>query len=327
MCMNESAFKVLRILEEQGTLSGEEISSLLGVTRSAVWKHIKELRELGYEITASRTSGYTLVGRSKRLLPYEVKKKLRTKFIGREMIYYESTPSTTAVGKELCNTSDTEKLHGTVIVAEEQTGGVGRQGRAWVSPEGGIWITIILKPTLPIDHLHMITMAGSIAVARAVRREYGLGALIKWPNDVFIGDKKISGLLLELAAEADTVHYCLLGIGIDANVDPATLPPALRELVTSISAELGNDVDRVDLLARLLREFERRYLLLEGEEYESVISEWKSLSLTLEHRVHVKTLRKSFDGEAVDIDEHGALIIRKDNGNIERVIAGDCFFI
>ena len=102
-----------------------------------------------------------------------------------------------------------------VIIAEEQTGGVGRMGRAWVSPVGGIWITVVLKPHVPIDHIFMITMAGSIAVARAIRKEFDLGALIKWPNDIFIGNKKVAGLLLELAAEADTVHYCLLGIGID----------------------------------------------------------------------------------------------------------------
>jgi len=168
---------------------------------------------------------------------------------------------------------------------------------------------------------------GSIAVARALRKEYDLGALIKWPNDIYIGDKKVSGLLLELSAEADTVHYCLLGIGIDANVSLEEMPPALRGTITSISSELGYEINRPKLLARVLKEFEQRYLLLESEEYETIIREWKSLSLTLDHRVHVKTLRKSFDGEAIDIDEHGALILRKDNGKIERVIAGDCFHI
>jgi BirA family biotin operon repressor/biotin-[acetyl-CoA-carboxylase] ligase len=328
MNMNEAAFRVLKILEdEDGPISGEKISEKLGITRSAVWKHIKELRDMGYKIGASRAEGYRLTAHSTRLLPYEVKKKLKTRFIGKEIRYYSSIPTTTGIGKELCNAKDAGHLHGTVIVAEEQTGGIGRLGRAWCSPEGGIWITIILKPDIPMDHLFMITMAGSIAVARSLRKEYELGALIKWPNDIYIGDKKVSGLLLELAAEADVIHYCLLGIGIDANMDPADLPPTLRSSITTLKMELGYEVDRTALLARLLKEFEQRYTLLESEEYEAIIREWKSLSITLDHRIHVKTLRKSFDGEAIDIDEHGALIVRKDNGKIEHVFAGDCFFI
>jgi BirA family biotin operon repressor/biotin-[acetyl-CoA-carboxylase] ligase len=327
--MNEAAFKVLDILDRtEGPVSGETMSAQLGVTRSAIWKHIKELREMGYTISSSRAEGYELVERTTKILPYEVRRYLKTKFIGSDIRYYPTLASTTWWGKDLFNgAEDASRFHGTVIIAEEQTGGVGRLGRAWVSPTGGIWTTVMLDPEIPLEHLHMITMAGSIAVARALRKEYDLGALIKWPNDIYIGDKKVSGLLLELSAEADTIHYCLLGIGIDANMAPEEMPPALRGTITSISSELGHDINRPKLLARVLKEFEQRYLLLESEEYETIIREWKSLSLTLDHRVHVKTLRKSFDGEAIDIDEHGALILRKDNGKIERVIAGDCFHI
>jgi BirA family biotin operon repressor/biotin-[acetyl-CoA-carboxylase] ligase len=323
--MNETSLKVLSILEEaDGSISGGTISARLGVSRSAVWKHIRELREWGYEISASRQKGYRLDATTGRLLPHEIGKLLKTRFIGRDIRYHRSTASTTWVAKDLCSRSDPASLNGTVIVAEEQTGGIGRLGRAWVSPSGGIWFTIILTPDIPIDHLFMITMAGSVAVARAIRKEYDIGALIKWPNDIYIGDKKVSGLLLELSAEADTVHYCLLGIGIDANIDPTHLPSEFANTITSISAETGYEIDRRALLARVLREFEQRYLLLESEEYESILREWKSLSLTLDHRVHVRTLRKSVEGEAIDIDDHGALLIRKDNGRVERVIAGDC---
>ena len=155
--------------------------------------------------------------------------------------------------------------------------------------------------------------------------EFDLGALIKWPNDIFIGNKKVAGLLLELSAEADTVHYCLLGIGIDVNVPLNQFSSALQKDITSISAELGHEVDRASFLARILREFENHYLLIESGEYDTVIREWKSLSCTLDRRVDIRTLKNSFSGEAIDIDEFGALIIRKDNGKLERVIAGDCF--
>ena len=323
--MPDSAFKVLEILERaDAPISGETISNELGITRSAVWKQIKELRQMGYSISSSQKEGYRLTLSSSRLLPYEVHKKLHTQFIGKNVRYLETTPSTNVIGKQICQNEGIEKLDGTVIIAEEQSGAVGRMGRAWISPGGGIWITIVLKPCVPVDHIFMITMAGSIAVARAMRREFELGALIKWPNDILIGNKKVAGLLLELEAEADTVHYCLLGIGVNVNVPISHFTPELRKEITSVSAELGHDVDRAAFLARILKEFESHYLLIESGEYDTILREWKSLSCTLEKRVQIRTLRNSFEGEAVDIDEFGALIIRKDNGKLERVIAGDC---
>lgn len=322
--MYEAAFKVLEVLEtREGPVSGEVISNALGVSRSAVWKHIKELIDMGYGITTSHREGYRLEKSSDRLLPYEVHKKLRTTFMGKKMRYFESTTSTNWVGKQMTREQDPDALHGLVIIAEQQTGGIGRLGRSWVSPRGGIWATVVLKPKIPIDRVFMITMAGAIAIARSLRKEYDLGALIKWPNDIYLGDSKVAGLLLELSAEADRVHYALLGIGIDVNVSQADLS-GVPSAVTSVSIEVGRDVDRPQLLARILKEFESRYLLLEAGEYEAIVREWKSLSCTLEHRVRVNTLKNSFEGEAIDIDEYGALLIRKDNGKIERVIAGDC---
>jgi len=322
----DSAFKVLEILERSETpISGEAISNELGISRSAVWKHIQELRGMGYDIYSSQKEGYKLTRTSSKLLPYEIHKKLKTQFIGKKIRYLENTPSTIWVGKQMCSEGDVGKMHGMVIIAEEQTGGIGRMGTAWVSPSGGIWITIVLKPRVPIDHIFMITMAGSIAIARAIRKEFDLGALIKWPNDIFIGNKKVAGLLLELAADADAVHYCLLSIGIDVNVPLNQFSPALQKDITSISAEVGHEVDRASFLARILKEFESRYLLIESGEYETIIREWKSLSCTLENRVLIRTLKNSFEGDAIDIDEFGALIIRKDNGKLERVISGDCY--
>ena len=322
----DSAFKVLEILERTDKpLSGEALSNELGITRSAVWKHIQELRGMGYDIFSSQKEGYKLTRTSNKLLPYEIHKKLKTQFIGKKIRYLENTPSTIWVGKQMCSEGDVGKMHGLVIIAEEQTGGIGRMGRAWVSPSGGIWITVVLKPHVPIDHIFMITMAGSIAIARAIRKEFDLGALIKWPNDIFIGNKKVAGLLLELSADADSVHYCLLSIGIDVNVPINQFSPALQKDITSISAEVGHEVDRAAFLARILKEFESRYLLIESGEYETIIREWKSLSCTLENRVLIRTLKNSFEGDAIDIDEFGALIIRKDNGKLERVISGDCY--
>ncbi|WP_084600629.1 biotin--[acetyl-CoA-carboxylase] ligase [Methanolacinia paynteri] len=323
--MNETSEKILDILEGQDRpISGEKISEMTGITRSAVWKNINELKELGYSIESTKSKGYELKESTPRLVPHEIKKYLKTDFIGKDIRYFRNTPSTTWVAKDLCSKEDAENFNGTILIAEEQTGGVGRLGRAWFSPSGGIWTTIILKPTIPIDKLFFVTMSASIAVARTIRRMYDIGALIKWPNDIYIGDKKVSGILLELAAEADQIHYCLLGIGIDANIKPEDLQCSLQTPITSLNIEIGHDIDRAKFLATMLGEFERRYKLVEEGEYKAISREWKSLSLTLEKRVRITTPRRTFEGEAIDLDEYGALIIKKDNGKIERILSGDC---
>jgi BirA family transcriptional regulator, biotin operon repressor / biotin---[acetyl-CoA-carboxylase] ligase len=327
MVMNESAFQVLGILDSTiAPVSVERLSTELGAPPSAIEAYIEDLRAMGYDISFQK-KGYKVLSRTARLLPYEVQRELQTQFIGHTMKYYESTASTIWIGKQFGTEGNGENIHGLVIIAEEQTGGTGRLGRTWVSPPGGIWVTVVLKPTIPVDHMFMVTMAGSIAVARAIRKEFDIGALIKWPNDILIGDKKVAGLLLELSADAETINYCLLSIGIDVNVPLQELSPGLQAVATSLSAELGRDVDRAAFLAAVLKEFERHYLVLESGEFETIVREWKSLSATLEHRVRINTLTKHFEGEAIDIDEHGALIVRKDNGTVERVIAGDCYQI
>jgi BirA family biotin operon repressor/biotin-[acetyl-CoA-carboxylase] ligase len=323
--VDDPAFEVLRVLDEGGgSAPADTITISLGIPRSRVTEAVDRLRALGYAISEPRKDLYHLTKRSGRLLPYEIRKHLGTRVIGRRMKYLETTESTTWIARDLACRQDAAGLDGMVVIAEEQTGGLGRLGRAWASPPGGIWATVILKPVMPIDRVFMVTMAAAIAVARAARKDLDLGALIKWPNDIFIGDRKVAGLLLELSAENAVVNYALLGIGIDANIDVGRLSPELRATATSLSAELGREVDRPAFLATVLREFERRYELLEAGEYEAIVREWRSLSLTLGHRVRITTLAKTFEGEAVDIDEFGALLVRKDTGAVERVIAGDC---
>lgn len=326
--MNDVTEKVLKILESaEDPVTADQISASLDIPGSSVARHIKSLREAGHDIEFSRESGYLLVQGGGAITPEEIEKTLKTAVMGRDIRYYESVGSTNWTARKLCTEGDPAALHGTLIIAEEQTGGFGRLGRAWVSPKGGIWASLILKPKVPVNSLFLITMAASIAIARAIRRKYDLGALIKWPNDVFIGDKKAAGLLVELSTEGENVNYCLLGIGIDANVDINDLPPDLQKTVTSVMAELGHEVDRASLLTTVLKEFEGRYQILESGEYDPIVREWKSLSRTLDSRVSIRTMRKTFEGIAIDIDQHGALIIRRDNGRIEKVVAGDCMHL
>jgi len=322
--MYKNAFQVLKILQESNRpVQCEEISSQLSISRSTVWKHINELRAIGYDITAGDNSGYHLHHERMTLSPDAIYHYLKTKVIGRKMRYFEQIPSTIWLGKTIAEQGGVHDLHGMVILAEEQTGGVGRMGRVWVSPHGGIWITIILTPTIPIDHLFMLTIAGSVAVAKVLRKMLDIGAVIKWPNDIMIGDKKVAGLLLELGAEEDTVNYCLLGIGIDANVSLDGFNDQIKDNITTLSEEVEHDVDRAAILAAILKEFETRYELIENGEYDAILREWKSLSSTIGRRVRVDTLRKKYEGIALDLDQNGGLVIRKDNGNIEKIIAGD----
>ncbi|MDU9375676.1 Bifunctional ligase/repressor BirA [Methanocorpusculaceae archaeon Sp1] len=328
--MTQTLFDVLRILDEAGIgqpVPGEVISERLGITRTAVWKYVNLLREIGYRIDAQPKTGYSLEKRSWLLLPYEVKRYLKTQVIGQEMHHFEQVPSTDALARQLLHEVGDEVAPGTVLVAEQQTGGIGRMNRVWMSPEGGIWATIVLMPKLNVDQTFTIMMAGSLALARAIRQEFGLSALIKWPNDVFIGDKKVAGMTIELTADDDILRYCLVGVGIDVNVSVEKTMPNISNLVTSISDELGHEVERAEFFARFLKEFERRYNMVLKGETEPLFREWRSLSCTLHRRVRIRTVRESFDGEAIDIDEHGALIVHRDGGEVERVIAGDCFML
>ncbi len=322
--MKEKASEVLALLENASAIPLDEAAERLGINRSQAEEALAELSALGYAIGTSE-GGVELKGRTGLMLPYELSRSLRTRFIGKDARHFDSIPSTVAAAKRLAEENDPVDLHGTVVMSEQQTGGVGRHGRMWASPPGGIWATVIMTPNIPVDRLFMITMAGSLAIARAIRREYDIGALIKWPNDIFIGSKKVAGLLQEVSTDGDKVNYVLLGMGIDANIDLEELPDELREIATSLHLELGAPVDRPRFLARVLKELELRLLQLESGEYDTIVQEWKSLSLTINRRVHVKTLKRTFKGEAVDIDDHGALVIRKDNGRVEKVIAGDLF--
>ncbi len=319
------AFNVLEILKTaKAPVTSGEISSRLSISKAAVWKHVNELRVIGYDIAANDEEGYSITEDTGDYHPYIIYKHMKSSIIGSQMRFFNSIPSTTWFAKDLAEQGDVKNLHGMVVVAKEQTGGVGRMGRTWVSPDGGIWVTIILHPDIPLDHLFMLTVAGADAVARVIHKMYDIGALIKWPNDIIIGDKKVGGILLEAGTEGSKVNYCLVGIGVDANINLDDLSGAFNSTITSISSEIGHDVDRAALLAAILKAFENRYDMITKGEYNTILREWKSFSSTIGRRVRITTPRSNFEGEAIDIDNYGALIVKRDNGKIEKVIAGDC---
>lgn len=328
--MTHPMFELLRMLDDAGMnvfVPAETICNKLGITRTTVWKFVNVLRTLGYSIEASPKQGYALKKRSRSLYPYEIKRYLTTKVVGQEMHHFSQVQSTNALARQMIKEVGDEIQPGTVLISETQNNGYGRMNRSWSSPEGGIWATIFLKPKLEVSESFVIMAAASIALAKTMKYECALSALINWPNDVYICDKKVAGTTLEVSAKNGIIDYCLVGIGVDANISVEKSFPELEDEVTSLSDELGQDIDRSKFFARFLAEFERRYQTILKGETAAILSEWRSLSNTLHRRVQIRTLHEGFEGEAMDITESGALIVHRDDGDVEQVIAGDCDII
>ena len=315
--------KILGVLkDEKGShISGEELSRLAGVSRAAIWKHIEKLREDGYEIEASPHLGYRLVSVPDNLIPNEIKWGLKTKLLGREIISYKKIDSTNRAAYDLASKGVKE---GSIVLAEEQTKGRGRLGRAWASPpEGGIYLSCILRPRISPSEIPKLTLTASVSVARAIREVSGLEAVIKWPNDVLIDSKKVCGILLEMKAEQDRLDFVIVGIGINVNTPGRLIPKG----GTSVKEESGEEVSRIALTRKVLEDLEEEYLLLSKGGFPKIVEEWKELSHMLGSRVRVVLSNREFEGQAIDVDKDGTLLVRTDNGFIEKVFSGDVMMV
>ncbi len=327
--VSKNHLKILNLLKRAAGrhISGETISKKVRVSRAAIWKYVSALRKYGYKITSKQGSGYRLVSFTKFLLPWEVGGGLETTLMGREIYHYMLLDSTQDVAIRLAERNAPE---GTVVVAETQKKGRARVGRRWMAPAGGIWLSVILRPKLPAAESTILPLVGALAVCNAIRKEYGLDARLKWPNDVVIGAKKVSGVLAEMSSEADRINYVVLGVGINANIDSKRLEKTVRGTkgfygATSLMDELGTPVERITLLRRVLAEVEELYNELWEEGRSTLIEKWKEHSATLGTTVTVSLNGASFVGRAVDLDYDGALLVRLPNGDIKRVIAGDVY--
>ena len=209
-----------------------------------------------------------------------------------------------------------------MVIAETQTGGKGRLGRKWISPKGNLYLSVILRPDIPIHKAPLITLTGAVAVASAIRTACGLEAGIKWPNDILISGKKVSGLLTEMSAEQDRIRHIVLGIGVDVNMELDELPPEVRSHTTTLAEEAGAKIDRTRLLQQVLRDLEhwyRKFLTNDAD----VLEEWKRLNTTIGNRVTVSGAGETLEGLAQGVDSDGRLIVRLDDGTIRTVAAGD----
>ena len=302
---------VIDALADEDTVSGGELAERFGVSRNAVWKHVETLREAGF-VVESTSDGYTL----EKVPEYgglAVFHRLRgkTEYVGDEIEYHETVESTNDIAVERAREGVDE---GYVVLADRQTGGRGRRERVWESPSGGIWTSVVLRPSFAPRDASLVTLAASVGVARAVEEE-GVDATIKWPNDVLVGDKKLCGILVEMEADAESIAHAVVGIGLNANAAPDVPDASPTSLAEHVDAA---EVDRGVLTANLLAELEDAYEL--GD---AVLDEWRERSSTLGREVRVETPNEAVEGTAERIDNTGALVVSTDDG--ERVVtAGDC---
>jgi BirA family biotin operon repressor/biotin-[acetyl-CoA-carboxylase] ligase len=316
--------KILEMLKEnpEDFVSGEVISEALNISRTMVWKHINALRDAGYRIESVKGKGYILKDIPDLLLPAEIEKGLKTEFVGRQILHFDTLASTNLRAKEIAADSP----NGTVVVAEKQSDGRGRLGKAWASPPGGIYLSIILKPDIPPDHIHRLTLVAGVAAVETLS-ELGIDARIKWPNDILINEKKVCGILTEIDAEADAVNYVIIGIGVNANTELDLLPPLTMLQATSLKEEMGQSVDRIAITQRFLERFEQYYVTFSEGGFPSILKHWREHSSTIGRRVKLATKFRTILGEAVGIDHDGALIVELDDGTVEKEITGTCFHL
>ena len=303
--MKQSIIDILKT--SGGYVSGEKISQKLGISRAAVWKHIKTLKSEGYDIKSVTNKGYYLASAPDIISEYEIKSGLKTDRVGQNIKYVYETDSTNNEAKRFSDMSD-----GTLFIAEIQTGGKGRLGRAWTSPEGeGIWMSLLLKPDIIPGEAPEITLIAGLAVCRALK---SFGAQIKWPNDVVIDGKKICGILTEMSAEIERVSYIVCGIGINVNI--MEFPEDLREKATSLYTVTGKKQNRTAIIKRVMEEFEPLYDEYLKNRLKNIISEYKSACVNIGKRVSVIHGGNETIGTAADITENGHLVVDTDNGKI-----------
>jgi BirA family biotin operon repressor/biotin-[acetyl-CoA-carboxylase] ligase len=317
--------KILKTLYEKKDeyVHVDELVNETGKSIKEVENEFITLEDEGYIINYTK-SGYRLIKTPNLLLPYEVKKGLKTEFIGHDIHYFKEVDSTNDVAKYL---AEEGAIEGTIVVAEIQNRGKGRRGKTWISPPGGVWMSIILRPDIPPFNAPQLTLVTGVAVAETLKKECELDVGIKWPNDILIGNKKVCGILTEVNASIEKVNYVVVGIGIDMNVDVPLFPPDLQKGATSLKNELNTEINGALLVQKFLLEFENIYNKFKEGKFPEILNEWRSLSKTIGNNVEVRTRGKTVRGEAVGINKEGILIIELEDGSLRKMISGECLHI
>jgi BirA family transcriptional regulator, biotin operon repressor / biotin---[acetyl-CoA-carboxylase] ligase len=312
--------KVINILlnNDLEFISGEEISRQLGISRTAVWKHIKALKDQGYDIESVNKKGYRLKESPDDVLSKEnILHELKTKFIGKDIIHFDTIDSTNNYAKIIAN----DKEDGTIIISEEQVSGRGRLGKQWHSKKyDGIWMSIILKPNISPMDAPFITLIAGASIVKALNN-LGIKASIKWPNDIIISGKKICGILTELSAEIERVNYIVLGIGI--NVKTLDFPDDIVNVATSIRKE-GYNISRVDVIRNIISEFEKIYTdYIDNNDKTKTLEISRNHSAVIGHDIYTIRNNEKEKVKCIDINEDGNLVVEDEKGSIKEIISGE----
>lgn len=313
--------KILNILRIKGDyVSGQELCEYFGVTRTAIWKGIRQLREEGYQIDAVKNKGYRLLESPDLITDVELGSRMDTNWAGGKLVYLDEVDSTNNYARKL---AEDGVQHGTLVVADYQNGGKGRRGRTWVMPHRkAIAMSLIVRPDIRPEKASMMTLVTGMAVAEAIKKVTGLDTKIKWPNDIVINGKKISGILTEMSAEMDGINYVVIGIGINANF--TEFPEELRETATSLQQQLGYPVDRGAIICMTMKIFEIYYeRFMETQSMKGLAEEYQQMLANLDRQVRVLEPGNEYSGVARGIDETGQLLVEKENGETVAVYAGE----
>lgn len=315
--------KILALLKKDKNLfiSGEFISNRLGVTRASIWRHIKHLKEDGYVIESVSRNGYKLMSSPDLLTHEEIKVYLNTKYIGRNIIHFNSIDSTNTKAKEFATSGEVE---GTIIISEEQTKGRGRLGRQWCSPKfKGIWMSMILRPNIDPLNMSKLTLVAAAAVHEALM-DFNIETGIKWPNDIILNNKKLCGILTEMSGELNQITQLILGIGVNVNTTKDEFPKGLKDIATSLTSETGDTFLRTKLTAYILNHFERLYEeFVLHDDLSSTIDISRKSSILLGKDIQMYNRGELLTAKAIDIDENGLLVLEHKDGQIKRVISGE----
>jgi len=303
--MKEEILRLLRSAD--GYISGQELCNRFGVSRTAVWKAINQLKEAGYEIEAQQNKGYRLMAAPDLMTEAEIKSLMHTEWVAKEVLYFDTIDSTNTKAQELA-----EKGYpsGTLVVADKQESGKGRRGRSWVSPSGtGIFMTLMIKPDINPNNASMLTLVAALAVAKAITSVTGEEALIKWPNDIVVNSKKVCGILTEMNAQFDYINHIVVGIGI--NVHNESFPEEISQMASSLMIEAGGRrFHRAQIIAETMAYFEQYYdTFLKTQDLSALVREYDELLVNRNKSVRVLDPKEPFDGKAMGITPKGELIV------------------
>lgn len=313
--------EILSLLRERGNyVSGQELCEHFGVSRTAVWKAINQLKKEGYCIQAVQNRGYLLVSEDEVFGQNELESRMDTKWAGHPVSFYDTVNSTNLRAKL---DADNGAPEGALVVADMQTAGRGRRGRTWSSPAGlNVYFTLILKPQYVPDKASMVTLVMALAVAEGIRETCGVEAGIKWPNDIVANGKKVCGILTEMSVERDFIHHVVIGVGI--NVGLQEFAPELAATATSLQAECGRNVPKAALVANIMKAFEKHYEVFRGKaDLSGLIGSYNEMLVNRDREVRVLDPKGEYSGIARGINEVGELLVELPDGRVEKVYAGE----